>query len=173
MKKFTQIMKKWYLLSLFPVFFICSGFYIFYSEEEQAEFIEKKLTALYDNQLSEKIIKRYELSVTKSGFCRYKLYYQNGKIEYFSFNFLKYKDMDFLGSSARGFLYLRTMEDDVIVQTYNDRKGDVDSMASFMVIPLKSVESQDLNILGEQFRSMNAALKKQQTLQSPDNGKPQ
>jgi hypothetical protein len=173
MKKFTQIMKNWYFLSLFPLFFICSSFYIIYSDEEQAEFIEKKLTALYDNQRAEKIIKRYELSVTKSGFCRYKVHYQNGKIEYFSFNFLKYKDIDFLGSSVRGFLYLRTMDDDVIVQTYHDRDGDIDSMANFMIIPLRLVEPQDLNILGEQFRSMSAVLKKQQTLQFPHGGKPQ
>jgi hypothetical protein len=93
------------------------------------------------------------------------------KLNIFSFNFLKYKDIDFLGSSVRGSLYLRTMEDDVIVQTYHDRQGDIDSMASFMIIPLRSVEPQDLNILREQFRSMNVALKKLQTLQSPRNGK--
>jgi len=173
MKKFTQNMKMWYFLSLFPAIFFCSGFYVINSLEEESEIIQKKLLALYDSNSTEKFIKRYELSVTKSGFCRYKVYYQNGKIEYFSFNFLKYKDMDFLGSASRGMLYLRTMEDDVIVQTYNDRMGDIDSMASYMVIPLRSVEPLDLNTLLERFRSMNAMLKKQQTQQSLRDAKPQ
>lgn len=53
--------------------------------------------------------------------------------------------MDYLGSTTEGKLVLRTKGDDVIVQTYNDKAGDVDSMASELVIPLKNIEVDDLN----------------------------
>jgi hypothetical protein len=173
MEKFTQKIKKCYFLFLFLNFFIQSAFYAVDPLKDESDFVNNKLKALYDENLSGQIIKRYELNVTKSGFCRYKRYFQNGKIEYFSFNFLKYKDLDFYGSSNKGLLYLRTVDDDVIVQTFKDHSGDIDSMASFMVIPLKLVEPHDLNELGEKFRSMNVGLKKQQTLQSPHNEKQQ
>lgn len=170
-KKFTQNSKKWIFLAAFLNIFMFSAFLIIDPLEDDSTFLQNKLIALYDGERSGKIIKRYELTVTNSGFCRYKRYFRNGKIEYFSFNFLKYKDLDFLGSSTRGWLYLRTQADDVIVQTYKDRDGDVDSMASYLIIPLRQVEPQDLNMLAQKFRSLNGGLLKQQILQSPGDGK--
>lgn len=172
-KKFTQNRKMWFFLAAILSFSTLSAFLIIDPLEEESTFLQNKLISLYDEDLSGKTIKRYELTVTNSGFCRYKRYYQNGKIEYFSFNFIRYKDLDFLGSSSRGQLYLRTIADDVIVQTYKDRGGDVDSMASYLIIPLKQVEPPDLNMLAEKFRSMTAGLLKQQTHRSPGAGKPQ
>lgn len=167
MKKFTRIMKMWYFFYVAALFFIISAFFVVDPLEEDSLFLENKLEAHYDGNFSAGQLKRYELSVTASGFCRYKRYFQNGKIEYFAFNFLKFKDADFFGRSERGLLYLRTNADDVIVQTYKDRAGDVDSMASFMVIPLKQVEAEDLNSLAARFLSLRATLQKQQTRLSP------
>lgn len=173
MKKFTQYMKMWCFFYAAGIFFIFSAFLIIDPLEEDSIFLENKLVAHYDEDFSARQIKRYELSVTNSGFCRYKRYYHNGKVEYFAFNFLRYKDGDFMGTTSRGLLYLRTGEDDVIVQTYKDPEGDVDSMASYLIIPLKQVEAEDLNSLALRILSMRETLQKQQTRLSLRDGKPQ
>ncbi|MNL63796.1 hypothetical protein D3C87_1879620 [compost metagenome] len=54
---------------------------------------------------------------------------------------------------------MRTSGENVIVQTYKDKKGgDVDSMATYMIIPLKNIEPQDLVDLSERLIKMNAQL---------------
>ncbi len=173
MKKFTPIRKMWYFFNVATLFFILSAFFVADPLEEDSIFLENQLVAHYDGSFAAGQVNRYELSVTTSGFCRYKRYFKNGKIEYFAFNFLKYKDADFFGRPERGLLYLRTKADDVIVQTYKDRGGDVDSMASFMIIPLKQVEAEDLNNLAERFASLRSTLQKQQTRLSLRGVKPQ
>lgn len=130
-------------------------------EEEMAQ-LQKMLTEHYDSSREEKEIKRYELNVTNSGFCRYKRYFSSGKVEYFSFNLIKFKGLDYQGigdSTETGNLFLRTKGEDVIVQTYNDKiGGDVDSMACFMTIPVKNMKTQDLSDLSERLVKMNALL---------------
>jgi len=158
MNKFTIRLKIWLFSS------ICLIFCAFLSHDlldEQSVYIQKKLTDHYDTQQDGSAVKQYELKLTKSGFCRYKRYFSNGKTEYFSFNLLKFKTMDYLGSVSSGKMYLRTLSDDVIVQTYNDKKGDVDSMASCLIIPLKNVEAEDLNDFNNKFLKMNALLRAQ------------
>ncbi len=127
--------------------------------DEQTAFLQKILTQHYDESVSSGEVKRYELNVTNNGFCRYKRFFVSGKIEYFSFNLAKFKDIDYYGTDKKGYLYLRTKGDDVIVQTYRDRKGgDVDSMASYMSIPLKDIDAVDLNAISERMVKMNAQL---------------
>lgn len=129
------------------------------SLDEYTVYIQQKLTAHYDNEVEAQQIKRYELKVTNTGFCRYKRYFESGKVEYFSFNLVKFKDLDYYGTDKNGKLYLRTKGEDVIVQTYNDKKaGDIDSMAAYMVIPLKNIEPQDLSDLSDRLVKMNAQL---------------
>lgn len=171
MKKFTQYMKMWCFFYAAGIFFIFSAFLIIDPLEEDSIFLENKLVAHYDEDFSARQIKRYELSVTNNGFCRYKRYFQNGKVEYFAFNFLRFKESDFMGTTTKGLLYLRTGEDDVIVQTYKDPGGDVDSMASYLIIPLKQVEAEDLNSLMSRILSMRETLQKQQTRLSLPDGK--
>ena len=160
-------------MALAAVFFLCSSSFLVDPLEEDADFLQNMLDKHYDEQFAGSQMQRYELSITNNGFCRYRRHYKNGKIEYFAFNFMKYKDADFLGGSARGLLCLRTNEDDVIVQTYKDSSGDIDSMASSLIIPLKQVEPEDLNILVEKIRLMRVALQKQQTRQFPGVAKQQ
>jgi hypothetical protein len=113
----------------------------------------------YDDAVQSGQIKRYELNVTNTGFCRYRRYFVSGKVEYFSFNLKKFKDIDYYGTEKNGNLFLRTKGEDVIVQTYNDRKeGDVDSMATCMSIPLKNIEPEDLITLSDKLAKMNAQL---------------
>lgn len=127
--------------------------------DEQLTYIQNKLQEHHDSEHGDEQIKRYQLNVTNTGFCRYRRYYASGKVEYFSFNLVKFKDIDYYGTDKSGQLYLRTKGEHVIVQTYNDKKGgDVDSMATYMVIPLKNMEPQDLSDLMERLVKTNAQL---------------
>ncbi|ACU02966.1 MULTISPECIES: hypothetical protein [Pedobacter] len=155
MNKFTLSLKMSFFLLICLVFM---GFNERISDEYTV-YIQKKLAEHYDSRLDEAQIKRYELNVTNRGFCRYKRYFNSGKVEYFSFNLVKFKDLDYYGTDKSGKLYLRTKGEDVIVQTYNDKSGgDIDSMAAYMMIPLKDIEPQDLADLSERLVKMNAQL---------------
>ena len=156
MNKFTLRLKIWVLASVSLIF---CAFLSHDPLDEQSIYIQKKLTDHYDAQQDGNTVKQYELKITNSGFCRYKRYFLNGKTEYFSFNLVKLKTMDYLGTVNNGKLYLRTLSDDVIVQTYNDKKGDVDSMASCLIIPLKNVEAEDLNDFNGKFLKMTTLLR--------------
>jgi len=144
MKKFTLCLKI-SLISALCVF-LCA-----FSDPDALEvftgLLQKTLTEHYDFNQESNQIKRYELNVTNNGFCRYKRYFNNGKTEYFAFKLAKFKDLDYLGTTNSGKLYLRTKGEDVIVQTYKDRGGDVDSMATQVIIPVKNMEPEDLNLI--------------------------
>ncbi|MBC7565548.1 MAG: hypothetical protein H7223_01115 [Pedobacter sp.] len=155
MKKFT-IKLRTCLSGLFCLFLM--AFSIPPDLLEDTAFIQKMLKDHYDEIAIKPALKRYELNVTNSGFCRYKRFYTSGKVEYFSFNLTKFAAIDYYGTDKAGDLLLRTLGDDVIVQTYNDRQGDVDSMASYMAIPLKNVEAEQLSELAERLVKMNAHL---------------
>jgi len=157
MKKFTFSLKMGVITPLFVVFTAFSATGLL---EEQSIYIQKKLLEHYDADQEILKIKKTELNVTNTGFCRYKRHFENGKVEYFSFNLIKFKDLDYIGTVKSGRLIIRTLGDDVIVQTYNDRKGDIDSMAASVSIPLKQVEAEDLNDFAVKFRQMHQDLKK-------------
>lgn len=155
MKKFTKNLKSWTLaLSGLVLCAFCTAKVM----DEEAVYVQKKLSDHYDISRQGDDVKRYELQVTNSGFCRYKRHFANGKIEYFSFNFSKFKDMDYFGTVKNGRLFMRTAGEDVIVQTYNDRKGDIDSMASYLSIPLKDMEPEDLADFSERFHRLSIQL---------------
>ena len=152
MKKFTLNLKIVFCLAICIVFCVFTAFHV---AEENTLLIQNILTKYYNNDDEAREIKRYEINVTNTGFCRYRKVFTNGKQEYFAFNFARLKSMDYYGSTLKGKLYLYTNGDDVIVQTRNDRKGDVDSMSRFVVIPLKNIEADELNVLAAHFARMN------------------
>jgi len=92
-------------------------------------------------------IKKWELTLTDDSFIRLRKIYQNGKQEYFSLHLQKLEDMDYLGNVNVGTLQLRAKADDIIVQTYNDKKGNVDSMANVLTIPVKNMKPERLDSL--------------------------
>lgn len=92
-------------------------------------------------------IKKWELTLTNDSFIRLRKTYQNGKQEYFSFHLQKLEDIDYLGNVYSGTLQLKAKEDDIIVQTYNDKKGNIDSMANILAIPMKNMEPERLDSL--------------------------
>jgi hypothetical protein len=96
---------------------------------------------------SDQKIKKWELSLTDDSFIRLRKTYQNGKQEYFSFQLAHLQDMDYLGNVYSGTLQLKAKSDDIIVQTYNDKKGNVDSMTNVLIIPLKNMGPERLDSL--------------------------
>ena len=74
-------------------------------------------------------------------------FYQKNKQIYYSFNLKKLKDIKYKGSSKKGDLQLIAIDDDIIVQTHNSRKGDVDEMANLLSIPLKNMEPEKMDSL--------------------------
>jgi hypothetical protein len=157
MKKFTVRLKRLIFLSATILFFAFTSRDLL---NDQAIFLQKKLVDHYDREREPSAVARCELNVTSTGFCRYKRFCENGKVEYFSLNLMKFKEMDYLGTVAAGRLLIRTIGDDVIVQTYNTKNDDLDSMAAVMVIPLKNIEPEDLTAFSKAFLSMQAGLKK-------------
>ena len=92
-------------------------------------------------------LKKWEFSLTADAFMRFKKTYQNGRQEYYSFNLRRFKDMDYLGTTTRGTIRIKTQADDVIVQTYNDPKGNVDSMTTTLKMPVKNMQAERLDSL--------------------------
>ena len=92
-------------------------------------------------------LKSWELTLTDDYFLRLRKIYQNGKQEYFSCHLGSFDDLDYLGTAASGLLKIKTRADDVIVQTYNDRAGDVDTMATALIIPVKNMQPDEVDSL--------------------------
>lgn len=155
MQKFTLHLKKSFFFLICFVFLICTAFE---TTEESTEIIQNTLTKYYDSSVESGVLKRYELNVTNTGFCKYKKVYVNGKTEFFSFNLSRFKGIEYYGSTTKGELHVYTNSDDIIVQTHNDRKGDVDSMATHLIIPLKEIDQDVLNMLAAQFKQVNSSL---------------
>lgn len=159
MKKFTKSLR--YCAIGASGVILCS-FCTFKIIEDEALYLEKKLRGHYDVSQEGPDILSYELQVTNSGFCRYKRHFADGKTVYFSFNTVKFKKLDYSGTTKSGRLFLYTIKDDVIVQTFNDNKGDIDSMATFLSIPLKDIRSADLADLTEKFQQLHLRLQSPQ-----------
>lgn len=105
---------------------------------------QQTLTALHGIDAEALKIKKCEITLSYEGFLRYRKTFLNGKQEYYSLNVSRLRDLNYFGSTASGRLNIQTLEDDVIVQTYNDRAGNVDSMSVLLSIPLKDVDPQQL-----------------------------
>lgn len=129
---------------------------------EDSSYLQNKLKEHHNEGVAKQSIKRFELNVTNSGFCRYRRYLNNGKIEFFAFNLTKYDGMDYFGNDKSGSLILHTKGEDVIVQTHKDRKGDVDSMANYLSIPLKNVDPENLIDFAERLTKLSEQLRAQQ-----------
>lgn len=116
------------------------------SDQDWLSWVNRCLNQSYDPSRDTKL-KKFELSVTGDYFLRLRKTYAKGKQEYYSFNLHRLYDMSYLGNTASGTLELKTIADDIIVQTYNDRSGDVDSMTTVLNIPVKNMEPERLDSL--------------------------
>lgn len=105
-------------------------------------------------------VRNCELLLSNEGFLRYRKTYISGKQEYYSLNIIRVSSVNYLGDTDSGNLLIKTMEDDVIVQTFNDREGNIDSMATHFRLDLHSVEPEDLVALQNDILGMKLLLKK-------------
>ncbi len=126
------------------------GFKRTFNEQDWVDYTNHCLTQCY-NHTAEPKLKRVEISITDDDFIRLRKTFAKNKQVYYSFNLHKFNDLDYVGSARKGTLELKTVSDDVIVQTYNDRHGDVDSMSTFLNIPVKDMEPERLDSLKQAF----------------------
>jgi hypothetical protein len=126
--------------------FLIYGFSWMSDKYETINWGNQCLSRSYDYS-GEPKLKKWELLFTNDAFLRLRKTYQGGRQEYFSFKLSRFKDMDYLGNNIRGTLRLKTLADDIIVQTYNDPKGNVDSMTTQLSIPVKNMEADQLDSL--------------------------
>lgn len=154
MQKFTNKLRICLFIGVGFVFLLLYGFVV---PEDNRLFIYKLLNQYYDKEGQAEPLKHYEINVTNSGFCRYRKVYTSGKEEFFAFNLSRFKSMDYYGDTTKGELWLHTKNDDVIVQTRRDKTGDIDTMSTYMVIPLKNINAEQLNELSNRLRQATQA----------------
>jgi hypothetical protein len=105
---------------------------------------QDKLNLNYAPELDRVQVKKVDFQLTKEGFFRYRRTLANGRQEYFAFNLSQLEDLDYLGTTQSGFLVLHTRPESVIVQTFRDSRGNIDSMANELRLPLKGMQADDL-----------------------------
>lgn len=115
-------------------------------EEESWKWVQRCLLQSYNHSIDGSL-KKWDLAVTPEGFFRLRKYFISGKQEYFSFNFNRLKEIRYNGTSSNGNLVFNTVEDNIIVQTYNDPKGNIDSMSTDLSIPVLNLEPEQLDSL--------------------------
>lgn len=142
--------KKLVLLTILFSAIICFSFKPNMNEQDWLLWTNKCLAQSYNSSLDTKL-KKFEFSVTTDAFLRLRKTYAKGKEEFYSFNLHQLGDMDYYGNTASGTLQLKTLADDIIVQTRNDRKGDIDSMTTVLNIPVKNMEPERLDSLRDAF----------------------
>jgi len=119
-----------------------------HDEPDWFSYVNRCLAQSYDPSGDPKL-KKVELSLTTDYFIRLRKTYAKERQEYYSFSLHHLSDFDYLGSTTTGVLHFKTAADDIIVQTYNDRHGDVDSMTTVLDIPVKNMEPERLDSLHE------------------------
>lgn len=111
------------------------------------KWIQQCLTGCFNASSGNVKLKKWELSLTNKGFFRLRKFFPNGKQEYFSFNVKRFNDLNYLGTTESGDIVIKTLSDDIIVQTYNDPRGNIDSMAVSLKIPVVNIEPETLDSL--------------------------
>ena len=138
------------LLILFSIGF-SYAFKLKMGEKEWLDWSNKCLSESFDPSTDAKL-KKYEITLTDDHFLRMRKTYQHGKQEYFSLHLNKLDSVKYLGETTPSQLQFKTIADDIIVQTYEDPKGDIDSMATTLDIPVKGMSPQRVDSLNEAIR---------------------
>lgn len=126
--------------------------------EEILSRAREKLKTVYASEMDEPQLKKADLQLTKDGFFRLRKTFMNGKQEYFAFNFSQFKELDYWGTDHEGFLILKTKPESIIVQTFRDSRGDIDTMASELRLPVKEIAPSDLQTIQDCFAQARAKL---------------
>jgi hypothetical protein len=146
-----SILTKAKILLIVPLMAFCYAFSYKMGEKEWLDWSNKCLTGSFDPSQDTKL-KKWEIEVTPEHFIRLRKTYQHGKQEYFSFHLNKLDSVNYAGNSTAGQLQFKTLSDDIIVQTYEDPQGNIDSMATVLNIPVKGISPERLDSLNEAIR---------------------
>lgn len=138
--------KYWFLSGVVLLALLHMSFTVNTDEQQLIDWSNKCFFESYDPSGDAKL-KKWDLELTPDAFIRLRKTYQNGKQEYFSFQLHRLDNMNYTGTADEGTLQFKTVADDIIVQTYNDRNGDIDSMATQLDIPVKNMQPQRLDSL--------------------------
>ena len=134
------------LLAIVPFFAFKYGSRPKMSEQQWLQWSNKCLNEVYDPS-GETKLKTWELTISPEHFLRLRKTFQHGKQEYFSLQLHAFNDLGFTGSTEHGMLTVKAENDDIIVQTYEDPKGNVDSMAMSLNLPVKNMQPEKLDSL--------------------------
>ncbi len=146
-------------IGLILIEILLSGWVISGSESNWRSYTESCLGICFDDTDGNVKLKKWELKVTEKGFFRLRKYFPKGKEEYFSFNVRKFVSLDYLGTEESGTLLITTRDADVIVQTYNDPAGNIDSMSNILKIPVKNIKLNQLDSLARDLMQIKIELK--------------
>jgi hypothetical protein len=135
------------LLIALPIAFCCAFSYIM-GEKEWLDWGNKCLSQSFDPSLDTKL-KKWEIELTPEHFIHLRKTYQHGKQEYFSLYLNKLDSVNFIGTATNGQLQFKAIRDDIIVQTYDDPKGNVDSMTTVLNIQVKGMTPERLDSLDD------------------------
>jgi len=134
------------LAAIFAATIISFAFTRHMDEQEMLAWGNKCLNESFDPTVDVKL-KKWQLELTPEAFLRVRKTYQSKKEEYFSFQLHRMVDMNYLGTQESGMLQFKTAEDDIIVQVTNDKKGDLDTLATTLSIPMKNMPLERLDSL--------------------------
>ena len=123
------------------------GFRSFSAEEEWISWGNRFLNESYEPNVEPKL-KKYEIMLTADHFIRLRKTYQQGKQEYYSFNVKRFTGINYItGTPAADTIRIKTQADDIIYQTYEDPKGNIDSMTTYLDIPVKKMAQTKVDSL--------------------------
>jgi hypothetical protein len=153
-----KLFKNYLLIFLGTSLFFASAFTAINDLQQLSEQVKNKLMAVYSRGPENGNVRKFEILITPEGFFRYRKIYTTGKSEYYSFSVGRLKDLRYLGTSASGQMIIQTKSDDIIVQTFNDPKGNVDSMTTDLILPLQQVEAEDLQLISSNLQAIHDQL---------------
>jgi hypothetical protein len=144
---------------LFIIAFLFSFFNI--NEAKDLSVLRKDVIDFYQKYEGEKILgnKSSSLEITTDGFFRYKRVLKSNKTEYYSVKMEKLLNVYFYGSEKGGWLTFKCVDESVIFQSYNDPKGNIDSMGNEISFPLKSIPVENLNYFENNIKVINELYK--------------
>ncbi|TFF40807.1 hypothetical protein [Mucilaginibacter psychrotolerans] len=129
------------------------GFAGFMDEQAWVSWGNRVLTEAYDPS-GEPNIAHWEIALTTDHFIRIRKTYQQGNQAYYSFNIKRIRAMNYQRTTADTLadtLQVRTLTDDIIIQTFDDPNGDLDSVATSLKIPVVKLSPARLDSLKEAF----------------------
>ncbi len=119
---------------------------------------QDKLNADYALDADKLKMKKAEIQLTRDGFFRCRRTFISGKQEYYSFSFSAFEELNYLGNEQNGWVVLKVKPEGIIVQTFRDPKGNIDTMATQLRLPFKNLEAADLHMLNDCFQRIREKL---------------